>query len=66
MALLFELADYSLHQLKTVPEELACTSKERRWGVPGQRSLSKEPVMTTAVKTVVIEGALPAHSMIQD
>ena len=50
MALRFELADYSLHQLKTVPEELACTSKERLWGVPGQKCLSKQPVMITAVK----------------
>ena len=34
MALLFEIADYSLHQLKTVPDEVACTSKKRQWGVP--------------------------------
>ena len=30
MALLFELAEYSLHQLKTVPTELSCTSKPRQ------------------------------------
>ena len=27
MALLFKLADYSLNELKSVPEEVACTSK---------------------------------------
>jgi len=32
MALLFELANYSLRQLKSVPEEPACTSKQREWG----------------------------------
>ena len=30
MALLFEIADYSLHQLTSVPEEKACTSMARR------------------------------------
>ena len=29
MALLFKLADYSLSQLKSVPEEVAITSKNR-------------------------------------
>lgn len=36
MALLFELADYSLNQFKIVPEEIACTSKSRQWGIPGE------------------------------
>ena len=30
MALLFELADYSLNQLDCVPEEISCTSKNRQ------------------------------------
>ena len=30
MALLFEIADYSLHQLISVPEEKACTSMAQR------------------------------------
>jgi len=34
MALLFEIAEYSLKQLQSVPEEFACTSQSRRWGVP--------------------------------
>ena len=50
MALLFELADYSLHQLETVPEETACTSKSRQWGIPGQSGATKVPAMTRTVK----------------
>ena len=30
MALLFQVADYSLHQMQTVPEEISCTSKKRQ------------------------------------
>ena len=50
MALLFELADYSLHQIKVVPEEVACTSKQRQWGVPGDKFKYPQPVMNTAVQ----------------
>ncbi len=50
MALLFQLADYSLNQLETVPEEIACTSKSRQWGIPGQSAVTKEPVMARTVK----------------
>ena len=39
MALLFELADYSLSELKTVPVEIACTSKSRQWDVPSIRQI---------------------------
>ena len=49
MALLLELADYSLSQLKTVPEEIACTSRLRQWGVPGE-TMQKAPVIETAVQ----------------
>ena len=31
MALLLEIADYSLSQLKEVPDEIACTSRLRQW-----------------------------------
>ena len=34
IALLLELADYSLSQFKSVPKEFACTSWLRQWGVP--------------------------------
>ena len=49
MALLFELADYSLNQLCEVPEEIACTSKLRQWGIPGKSSNAKEPVMNLTI-----------------
>ena len=47
MALLFELADYFLHELDEVPEEAACTSTARAWGIPGEKDFSKEPIMST-------------------
>lgn len=50
MALLFELADYSLNEFENVPEEVACTSKSRQWGIPGQSGLSKKPAMARTVK----------------
>ena len=49
MALLLELADYSLNQLTTILEEISCTSRLRQWGVPGQASY-KSPVMETTVQ----------------
>ena len=49
MALLLELADYSLSQFKSVPEEIACTSRLRQWGVPGETT-QKAPVMETNVQ----------------
>ena len=36
MSLLLELARYSLEELDRVPEEAACTSTSRRWGIPGE------------------------------
>ena len=50
MALLLELADYSLNQLKHVPGEVACTSRIRQWGVPGDKDVYKAPVMNTSIK----------------
>ena len=50
MALLLELADYSLRGLKKVPEEKACTSVARQWGIPGNKDLPKAPVMSTTTK----------------
>ena len=44
MALLLELADYSLRGLKKVPEEKACTSVARQWGIPGNKDLPIAPV----------------------
>lgn len=50
MALLFEIANYSLNQLDQVPEEIACTSRLRQWGVPGESGAPKSPVMWTTVQ----------------
>ena len=51
MALLLEVADYSLNQLKSVPEEIACTSRLRQWGIPGvSSSIPKAPVIKTVVQ----------------
>ena len=37
LCLLLELARYSLEELDRVPEEAACTSMSRKWGVPGKK-----------------------------
>ena len=50
MALLFEIADYSLYQLISTPEEKACTSMTRRWGVPSANSSAKQPIMDIAIR----------------
>ena len=50
MALLLELADYSLSQFKSVPEKIACTSRLRQWGVPGETVTVTAPVTETAVQ----------------
>ena len=50
MAQLLELADYLLNQLQNVTEELACTSKLRQWGIPGQSSSTKDPIMSCIIQ----------------
>ena len=50
MALLFELADYSLNLLQCLPEEVACTSKNRSWGIPSKNIHNKDPIMNLSVK----------------
>ena len=50
MVMLYEIADYSLHSLKSVPLELACTSKIRQWGVPSEKYYRKAPVMETIIQ----------------
>ena len=49
MALLLEIAEYSLYELKEIPEEKACTSKARRWGVPYEKNFPKESVIKTSI-----------------
>ena len=52
MALLFEIADYSFHGLKHAPEEIACTSRLKQCGVPGEASHKKPVALTTVQKSV--------------
>ena len=49
MALLFEIADYSLKGLTEVPQEVPCTSQARKWGIPGKSDSFKEPIMSKVV-----------------
>lgn len=41
LALLYEIADYFFNSLKSVPTEIAYTSKIRQWGQPGKKSCRK-------------------------
>ena len=50
IAMFYEIADYSLHSLKSVPLELTCTSKIREWGVPGEKYCRKTLVMETVIQ----------------
>ena len=50
MALLLELAEYSLYELTEVPSEVACTSKARKWGIPGEKDFPKEPILSTTIQ----------------
>ena len=50
MALLLELADYSVRGLKKVLEEKACPSVARQCGILGNKDLQKAPVMSTTIK----------------
>ena len=49
MALLFEIADYSLKCLTEVQQEVSCTSQARKWGIPGEPDSFKEPIMSKDV-----------------
>lgn len=40
----------SLHSLKSVPLEQACTSKISPWAVPGEKCCTKAPVMETIIQ----------------
>ena len=53
MALLIQLAEYSLSGIERIPDEIACTSSARQWGIPGNKEVRKGPVMTTAVRKEV-------------
>ena len=48
--MLYQIADYSLHSLQSVPLELACPTKIRKWGVPGEKYCRKASVMETIIQ----------------
>ena len=45
MALLYEIAEYSLSQLTEIPQKKARTIVLRKWGIPGNKEVVKESVM---------------------
>ena len=50
MALLFEIAGYSLHQLILGPEEKVYTSMARSWGAPSANPTAKEWIMDITIR----------------
>ena len=50
IALLLEVADYSLRRLRKVPEEKACASVAKHWGIPSNKDLPKAPLISTTIK----------------
>ena len=66
IALLFETADYNLHQLVSTPEEKACTSMARRWGLPSANSTVNEPVMDTTKRKNPNSKVLHVHCTIHE
>ena len=57
MALLLELAEYSLSEFQSVPKGITSTSKFCQWVVP-RETLQKVPVMETAVQKQPISKSL--------
>ena len=49
IALLYEIAEYSINQLTEVSQEKARTIVLRKWGVPGNKEVVKESVMRTTL-----------------
>ena len=49
MALLYEIAEYSLKSYKVVPAETTCTSHLRALGVPGHKEIRKQAIMKTSL-----------------
>ena len=66
MALLYEIAEYSLNQLTEVPQEKACKSVLRKMGVPGNKEVVKETVMRTSLTSSDQKKGIPPHYMMLD
>ena len=57
MALLFEIANYSLKGLTALPQEVACASQARNWEIPGELN----PFPLTSLQTtwiIIASGAI--------
>lgn len=51
MVLSFELSDYLMLQIKPVPDNVACKSRAREWGVPWDSVKEKtEPAMNISIQ----------------
>ena len=50
MALMVEVADYSLGGFRKVHEEKACTSVAKQWRIPGIKNFPETPVTSTTIK----------------
>lgn len=55
MAMLMELAEYSLLQLARIPEEVACTSRAREWGIPRSLTGRNTPILDVTVKKMKVD-----------
>jgi len=49
MALLFEIASYSLKGYLVVPTEVSCTSTSRQRGIPSANKKFHNPIMTSSI-----------------
>ena len=61
IGLLFETADYSLHQLSGVLEEILCKSCLIQWEFPGEKYTFKSPIMQTVVKKLPTKRAISSN-----
>ena len=55
MALLLEIADCSLNELRFFPQEVLCTSKSCQWEIPSTNQKSKKSVMNTDIENFGIK-----------
>ena len=66
MALLFELADYSLYLLDFVPEEICSTNKKKQLGILSEATTLKDPIMISPIRVTMIRKVLVVLYMTRD
>ena len=65
MALLFELAEYSLNLLENIPEEIS-TSRLKEWGIPSHETkTTKNPIVFTNTHKFEFKNGVSLTYMIQ-